>query len=78
MYTPSTQILFDIESASEKNWVRIYCKDGKVIEAYANFFTYETVGNDEDTDALVLKLRNNTNYVIIGDDVKSFEILEKR
>lgn len=78
MYCPATQILCDIDSASEDNWIRIYCKDGKRVEAYSEFFTYETVGDDEDVDALLLTLRDGTHYVIIGDDVESFEILEKR
>lgn len=78
MYAPTTQILFDIESASEKKWVKIYLKDGKTIEAFADCFTYETVGDDEDVDALLLELRDGTNRVIIGDDVESFEVLEER
>lgn len=76
MYAPETQILCDIDCASEENWVKIHCKDGKTIEAFAEFFTYESVGDDENVDALLLTLRDGTHYVIIGDDVKSFEILE--
>lgn len=79
-YNADTQKLIDIfeNTRTKKNWAKIYCKDGDVLEAYADCFTYETVGDDEDVDALLLELRDGTNCVIIGDDVESFEILEKR
>lgn len=79
-YNADTQKLIDIfeQTRTARNWARIRCKDGKVLEAYADCFTYETVGDDEDVDALLLELRDGTNCIIIGDDVESFEILEAR
>lgn len=78
MYAPSTQILIDIESASEKNWVKVNCKDGRKIEAYADCFTLDTIGDDEDVDALLMILRDGTYYTVAGVDIESFEILEER
>ena len=79
-YNADTQKLVDIFEATRtnRNWARIQCKDGKAIEAFADCFMYETVGDDEDVDALLLELRDGTNCVIIGEDVESFEVLEKR
>lgn len=79
-YNADTQKLIDIfeKTRTERNWARIHCKCGKVIEAFADCFMYETVGDDENVDALLLELRDGTNYIVIGADIESFEIIGKR
>ena len=78
MYNPDTQKLVDIERAGEKNWLRIHCKDGEVFEAYPDFWSHITVGDDEDVDAIAFMCRDGTGYVVAGAEIDHFEVLEER
>ncbi|HIS84001.1 MAG TPA: hypothetical protein IAB50_00330 [Candidatus Faecivicinus avistercoris] len=77
-YNPNTQKLFDIEDAGENNWLRIYCKNGEVFEALPDCLTYTTIGDDEDVDAMLFRLRDGSYREIAGVGIGHFEVLEPR
>lgn len=77
---PDSQKLQDIfeQTRGSRHWARIYCKDGDVFEGYADCWTYETVGDDEDADAMLFVLRNGSLRQIAGAHIERFEVLESR
>ena len=77
-YNPDVQKLIDIEAAGENNWLRIFCKDSEVFEAWPDCLTYTTIGGDEDVDAMLFIRRNGTGYTVAGVDIDHFEVLEPK
>ena len=81
-YNPDTQKLVDIEDAGQSNWVRIYCKDGEVFEAWPDCMTYTTLGDDDDDDDDVIAIsfirRSGRRYTVAAVDIDRFEVLEPR
>lgn len=77
-YNPDVQKLIDIESAGANNWFRIYCKNGKVFEAWPDCWTYVTIGDDEDVDAMLFVQRDGTLKEVGGVEIDRFEVLEPR
>ena len=81
-YNPDTQKLFDIAKVGKSNWIRVYCKDGEVFEAWPDCFTYVPTEEDNDDDydlpALLFKMRNGRYCEVAGVEIDRFEILEPR
>lgn len=75
--TAENQILQDIFNATygTTDWARIFCNDGRIIECAADFWTYASVGDDEDVPALCVEMRNGSRYCITGDEIDHFEII---
>ena len=76
------QDLFE-QTRVSKHWARIYCKKdsafhGKVFEGYADCWTYVTIGDDEDVDAMLFRLRDGSYREIAGVGIGHFEVLEPR
>lgn len=72
------QILADIQDGSEGRWVRVYRKDGTEFEGYVSCWTWTTVGDDEDADALLFVQRDNSLMEAAGAEIDRFEVLETR
>lgn len=72
------QILADIQDGSEGRWVRVYRKDGTAFEGYVSCWTWTTVGDDEDADALLFVQRDNSLIEAAGAEIDRFEVLETR
>lgn len=81
-YNPDTQKLVDIAKVGKSNWVRVYCKDGDVFEAWPDCFTYVPTEEDNDDDydlpALLFKMRNGRYCEVAGVEIDRFEVLEPR
>ncbi len=81
-YNPDTQKLVDIAKVGKSNWVRVYCKDGDVFEAWPDCFTYVPADEDnddaDDLDALLFALRDGSYREVAGVDIDRFEVLEPR
>ena len=77
-FNTDTQKLVDIEKAGAKNWLRIYCKDGETFEAFPDCWSYITIGDDEDVDAIAFICRDGAGYVVGGVEIDRFEVLEAR
>lgn len=77
---PDCQKLQDLfeQTRESKHWARIYCKNGEVFEAYADCWTYVTIGDDEDVDAMLFVKRDGTLEEVGGVEIDRFEILEPR
>ena len=76
------QDLFE-QTRVSKHWARIYCKKdsvfhGRGFEGYADCWTYTTIGDDEDVDAMRFIRRDGTGYTVAGVDIDHFEVLEPR
>lgn len=72
------QILADIQDSGEGRWVRVYCKDGSTFEGYVSCWTWVTVGDDEDADALLFVQRDGSLIEAAGAEIDRFEALEAR
>lgn len=77
---PDSQKLQDLfeQTRESKHWARIYCKDGTAFEAYADCWTYVTIGDDEDVDAMLFCLRDGSYREAAGVQIDHFEVLEER
>lgn len=73
-----SQRLADIERNGDGHWLRIYCKDGEIFEAYADCWTYTEFDGDEDADAMHFIRRNGGGYTVAGAEIDHFEVLEER
>lgn len=72
------QILADIQDNSKGRWVCVYLKDGTAFEGYADCWTWTTVGDDEDADALLFVQRDGSLMEAAGAEIDRFEVLEER
>lgn len=77
-WNADTQKLVDIETSGKNHWLRIFCKDGEIFDAYVDCETYVTIGDDEDVDALSFTKRDGSGYDVAGVEIDRFEVLEKR
>lgn len=77
---PDTQKLRDLfaQTRTSRHWARVYLKSGEVLEAYADCWTYVTIDDDEDVDAISFIQRDGTRCDIGGVEIDRFEILEAR
>ena len=77
---PDLQRLQDLfeQTRVSRHWARIYLKNGNVVEAYADCWTYVTIDEDEDIDAISFVQRDGTRNDISGGEINSLEILESR
>lgn len=73
---PDSQKLADIERYGAGRIVRIYMNTGDTFEGYPLFWTYATIGEDEDVDAMAVKANDGTCRVIAGVEIDHFEVLE--
>ena len=71
------QDLFE-QTRESKHWARIYCTDGEVFEGYADCWTYTTIGDDEDVNAMRFIRRDGSGYAVAGVEIDRFEVLEPR
>ena len=72
------QMLADIQDNSKGKWVRVFLKNGSTFEGYVSCWTWTTVGDDEDADALLFVQRNGDLTEAAGVEIESFEVLEAR
>ena len=72
------KILADIQDSSKGRWVRVHCKDGSTFEGYVSCWTWVTVGDDEDADALLFIQRDGSLIEAAGAEIDRFEVLEAR
>ena len=77
-YNPDVQKLIAIDGVGSNYWLRIHCTDGEVFEGYADCWTYTTIGDDEDVDAIRFIRRDGTGYAVAGAEIDYFEVLEER
>ena len=77
-FNPDIQKLIDIDKIGRGYWPKVYCTDGEVFEGYADCWTYTTIGDDEDVNAMRFIRRDGSGYAVAGVDIDRFEVLEPR
>lgn len=77
-FNSDIQKLIDIDEIGSGYWLKIYCTDGEVFEGYADCWTYTTIGDDEDVDAMRFIQRDGSGYAVAGVEIDHFEVLEPR
>ena len=77
-FNPDIQKLIDIDKIGRGYWLKIYCTDGEVFEGYADCWTYTTIGDDEDVNAMRFIRRDGSGYAVAGVEIDRFEVLEPR
>ena len=75
-FNPDIQKLIDIDKIGRGYWLKIYCTDGEVFEGYADCWTYTTIGDDEDVNAMRFIRRDGSGYAVAGVEIDRFEVLE--
>ena len=70
--------LSEIAKVGASNWLRIRCKDGTEFEGYPDCWTYVSIGDDEDVEAISFTLRKGIGRDIAGAEIESFEVLEAK
>lgn len=56
----------------------MHCKDGTEFEGYPDCWTYVTLGEEEDVEALSFTLRKGIGRDVAGVESEGFEVLEPR
>lgn len=77
-FNPDIQKLIDIDKIGRGYWLKVYCTDGEVFEGYADCWTYTTIGDDEDVNAMRFIRRDGSGYAVAGVEIDRFEVLEPR
>lgn len=78
MIDATIENLLKIAKTGASNWLRIHCRDGTELEGYPDCWTYVTVGEDEDVEALSFTLRKGIGRDLAGAEIDRFEALEPR